>query len=363
MKIITGTLKFIIAIPIVIIWGMFNICFTMILNVISKININLPENADDDDCASIIIPSFNGKDLLEKCIPSLLEAIKYDNKDHEIIIVDNGSDDGTEEFINNEFPFIRLMKIEQRLGFSKACNIGLKESNKKFIILLNNDMIVKKEFISTLVDSYYSQKDVFAVTSQIFFWDETKPRMETGKTYAKFIKGTLILKHDNNIDMNVTSQNILYAGGGSSLYDRQKLLSLGGLDEIFSPFYVEDVDISYRAWKRGWKVLLNPNSIVLHKHRGTIGKYYSKKYIDTIVQKNLLIFAWRNFSDIDYLFLHYCYLILRLFKSINLSQALLDGFFLSLKQIPQVLYTKIIEEKNKVNRDKMILEVSSLENK
>ena len=103
-----------------------------------------------------------------------------------------------------------------------------------------------------------------------------------------------------------------YAGGGSSGYDRAKFLELGGFDELFAPFYVEDVDLSYLAWKRGWKILYQPRSVVYHEHRGTIGKKFSSSYIERTVHKNNLLFTWKDIHAPGMLAAHFGWLYLTL---------------------------------------------------
>ncbi|MCX6724718.1 MAG: hypothetical protein NTV20_01290, partial [Candidatus Shapirobacteria bacterium] len=95
-----------------------------------------------------------------------------------------------------------------------------------------------------------------------------------------------------------------WASGGSGAFRKDIWSELGGLDEIFAPFYWEDTDLSYRAWKRGYQVLWEPKSIVHHQHEGTIGSSFSKKYIDFISQRNQLIFIWKNITDFKMLFVH-----------------------------------------------------------
>ena len=85
-----------------------------------------------------------------------------------------------------------------------------------------------------------------------------------------------------------------YGGGGSCAFDRRKFLELGGFDELLAPFYLEDTDLGYMAWKRGWKVFYQPRSVVLHEHRGTIGKSFREQHIQTVLKKNFLLFCWKN---------------------------------------------------------------------
>ena len=90
-----------------------------------------------------------------------------------------------------------------------------------------------------------------------------------------------------------------YGGGGSCAFDRRKFLELGGFDELLAPFYLEDTDLGFLAWKRGWKVLYQPASVVYHEHRGTIGKRFRNDYIQSVLQKNFLLFCWKNIHELD----------------------------------------------------------------
>ncbi|MGO9967998.1 MAG: glycosyltransferase, partial [Bryobacteraceae bacterium] len=85
-----------------------------------------------------------------------------------------------------------------------------------------------------------------------------------------------------------------YGGGGSCAFDRSKFLELGGFDRLLEPFYLEDTDLGYMAWKRGWKVLYQPRSVVYHEHRGTIGKRFREDRIQAVLKKNYLLWSWKN---------------------------------------------------------------------
>ncbi len=98
-----------------------------------------------------------------------------------------------------------------------------------------------------------------------------------------------------------------YGGGGSCAFDRQKFLELGGFDELLAPFYLEDTDLGYMAWKRGWKVLYQPRSVVYHEHRGTIGKRFREEQIQAVLKKNYLLFCWKNIHEWGRLGSHFCF--------------------------------------------------------
>ena len=243
------------------------------------------------DAVSVVIPTWNGKEHLARNLPSVVEALAG-NPDHEILVMENASDDGTAEFLAREFPSVRVVEMGSNLGFGRASNVGFSIARHDVVVLLNNDMRVEPDFLRPLLDGFRDPR-VFSVTSQIYFQDSGKLREETGLTTGRWHRGGIRLQHvdDEAVDELFPT---FYAGGGSSAYDRLKILELGGFDEILAPFYMEDVDVSYMAWKRGWINFYAPRSIVHHEHRGTIGKHFDKAYIDRVLQKNRLLFAWKN---------------------------------------------------------------------
>src|SRR4051812_39538522 len=155
----------------------------------------IPESQSATDLhpcnASIVIPSWNGKDLLEKFLPSVVAAT---SEDDEIIVVDNASSDGTAEFLRRNFPRVRVIRAERNLGFGGGSNLGIQSARHRIAVLLNNDMRVKPEFLKPLLDGFTDPK-VFAVTCQIFFSDVSRRREETGLTAGAFDKGFIRVRH------------------------------------------------------------------------------------------------------------------------------------------------------------------------
>src|SRR6476646_10374863 len=148
------------------------------------------------------------------------------------------------------------------------------------------------------------EPDAFGVSCQIDFIDKNKPRWETGKVHATWSYGTLHLFHlDRWRDDRLYP--IFFAGGGASAYDRAKFLALGGFDEaVFAPVYIEDVDLGYRAWKRGWPSLMQPRSVVHHKHRSTTRRLWSESTIHAFFVKNLAALVQKNVTDRRLLAVH-----------------------------------------------------------
>ena len=248
----------------------------------------------DRRAASIVIPNWNGRDLLEKYLPSVLAAAAG-NPANEIIVVDNGSTDGSAEFVRAQFPTVKLIALERNHGFGGGSNIGFRAATNDIVVLLNSDMRVDPGFLAPLLDGFRDDR-VFAVACQIFFSDPARKREETGLTQARWHDGALRVNH--RIDDAITGLfPCFYAGGGSSAFDRRKFLELGGFDPLLRPFYLEDTDLGFMAWKRGWQVLYQPRSVVFHEHRGTIGRHFSQNRIQRVYDKNFVVFAWKNIHE------------------------------------------------------------------
>ena len=253
------------------------------------------QNAPRSDAASIVIPNWNGRDLLQKFLPSVVAAAAG-HPGNEILVVDNASTDGSVEFLREQFPQVRILALSSNHGFGGGSNLGFQAAKNDVVVLLNNDMRVEADFLAPLLVPFSSDPLVFSVSCQIFFSDPGCRREETGLTETWWERGGLRVSH--RADPHITSPfPCAYPGGGSSAFDRRKFLELGGFDDLLRPFYYEDTDLGHMAWKRGWKLLYQPASVVFHEHRGTIGKRFSPAFIDRVLKKNVILYCWKNIHD------------------------------------------------------------------
>jgi len=209
---------------------------------------------------SIIIITYNGKQLLEKCLESLFK-INYNN--FEVIIVDNNSTDNTIEFITKNYPSIIIIKLDSNKGFAEPNNIGTKTAKGEYFLFLNNDTVVTPNFISSMIEV-----------------------MELDRTIG--ICQSLLLKPDGSLDSSgdfIDKLGVVYnsktksneireissARGASMLIHKELFEKLGGFDETFFVSF-EDVDLGWRTWILGYRVVLIPTSIVYHSAGTTIKK-------------------------------------------------------------------------------------------
>lgn len=243
---------------------------------------------------SIVIPVFNNKAILPLYFPSVAQLLQNENVS-EIIAVDDCSTDGTPEWILNNYPDVKLIHNEKNLGFGKTCYNGIKQAKSNWIILLNSDIKIESDIISPLVEDVNKYTDLFSVG--FYSFDEKGGKFEGRKW---FMPKTGLYKTRNNYTGDYIDgllYDTFYTCGGHCLLSREKFLLLNGFSTVFEPFYWEDADLSYRAMKRGWKVLFDPRCKVTHCHKGSIRSSNSARKISVIQTRNKMIFFWKNVSS------------------------------------------------------------------
>jgi O-antigen biosynthesis protein len=300
-----------------------------------------PDQRPNNLSASVVIPNWNGRDLLEKYIPSIVEALSG-NADNEIIVVDNGSADGSAEFLRERHPSVRVLALNRNLGFGGGSNAGFRAAKNDIVVLLNSDMRVERDFLRPLLETF-TDETIFSAACQIFFSDPSKLREETGLTQSWWENGSLRVRHRDDPAIQAPYP-CAYGGGGSCAFDRRKFLELGGFDELLAPFYLEDTDIGYLAWKRGWKVLYQPRSVVYHEHRGTIGKRFTAAQIDLVLKKNFALFCWKNIHEWRRLGSHFFFVyagaVVTVLFGDSFERANFAGLWKALTQLPGALRSR-----------------------
>jgi len=317
----------------------------------------------DPTRCSIVIVSWEGRDLLSESLPALLKAVKFQGGDHEIIVVDNGSTDGTEEYLRAHFPQVRIVRNPINEYFAGGNNLGVAAAKNDILVLLNNDMIVHEDFLAPLLAGFRSP-DVFAVASQVFLADPSKRREETGKARASFNGCDLDWRHETVLPSDEEQQYVpvFWGHGGAVAVDRHKFLWLGGFDRLYDPFYVEDADLSYCAWKVGWQCLMAVQSKVIHKHRSSTSRF-GKLFISQIVRRNQYLFLWKNFGDFGKLMAHFARAPRALVRragtpGIGIRVEML-AFLGAAERLPAVLRQKLRVARSVVRSDQEILEVTN----
>lgn len=295
---------------------------------------------------SIVIPNYNGKEILRENLPKIFDAVG----DAEIIVVDDASTDGSLEVLGSFKEEIKVIKNEKNLGFSLTVNRGVKQAKGEVIILLNTDVVPEKDFLNPLL-YHFSDNNIFAVGCMDKSIENGKIILR-GRGIGCWKKGFFVHARGE-----VDKTNTLWVSGGSGAFRRSIWEKLGGFDELYSPFYWEDIDLSYRAIKSGYKILFESKSIVIHEHeKGAIKSTYSDFDVKVIAYRNQFIFVWKNITDfflrLDHLrWLPYYFLRAFLKGDIALIKGILNALIL----LPKIIKYKDIEKKLFILKDKEIL--------
>lgn len=282
---------------------------------------------------SFIIPNYNGESSIKENIPRLIESIV--EKNYEVIIVDDYSTDSSLEQIElliQRFKDINiiLIKHDRNKGFSSAVNTGVKNASGDVLILLNTDVYPQVDIVEKIKDKFKNDQ-VFAVGFLDKSIEDGKPVLR-GRGIGKWMRGFLI--HSKG---DIEKKDTLWASGGSSAFNKKIWDKLGGLNEIYNPFYWEDLDISYRARKSGYKVLFDPSITVVHEHeKGSIKKKFTPSQIKRIAFRNQFIFVWIN-SSFRTLLSHFLWLPYHILNAVLRGDInFLIGFYNSVIHIPRI---------------------------
>lgn len=298
----------------------------------------------------IIIPSYRGNADLLKCLRSINEHYPGSK----VIVVDDASQDGTVDEIKSRFSAVDIIERAKNGGFSKAVNDGTRAADSEFIVLLNNDTEVTPGFIESILP-LFDDDQVFAVSPKIVL-----PKMgnldegaKTGYWHHGFF-------YAGQIQDVKEVRPVLYTTGCAAVYRRSMIEVLGGFDEAYSPFYWEDADLGYRAWKRGWISLYQPAGLVYHQHSATITKIRSS-YTNTIKSRNSLFFIWRNIEDSEIIARHRMWLPFVVAKRAAMGDvAFVRGWKLAFSQRHQALDAKNNDRRNRKLDDREIFEKTGI---
>lgn len=259
---------------------------------------------------SVVLPNYNGKELLEKYLPSLCVSLSKANVKHEIIIVDDCSTDESCAFLEKSYPDIKILKNKTNLGFSKTCNIGIAEARYNYICVCNTDVEFEEDYFVEALRVLNLHKP-FALKGDILNF--INGEFSNTDRVCKLIFKSGLYRFKCNVEPDINNFGFKvgqqFMGLGCCfIAEREKLLELGGFNEIFSPFYWEDSDLCIRALQKGYQVYYAPQCKVRHFASSTISKKSKTDYRKRISNRNKFLFTWMHISNPWFRFRHFVYL-------------------------------------------------------
>ncbi len=268
---------------------------------------------------SVIVLNYNGGKFIKDCLDSLKET-NYDKGSHEVIVVDNASTDNSAEIIKSYVPWINFIETGKNLGYSGGNNVGVDVAKGKYIVFLNPDTTVERDWLIELVNAIESDKNLGACSSKVLY-SNNKTKINTIGGFWSILGLSGSLGGDEESDNINEPVNTFYPTGCSMIMNRELYMSLGRFDNDYF-LYCEDPDLGWRLWDSGYKVRLAPKSLVYHLVSASL-KGLNKKSYGTLFYfyntRNGLITIMKNAATADLLWMIPVYMI---------SWSILSIFFL-----------------------------------
>jgi len=270
-----------------------------LLNFVHIEPCTLPTSNDTLPTVSIVILNYNGKGFLEACLSSL-QRLNYPKEAMEIVLVDNGSNDGSTDFVRKKFPDVEIVELKRNIGFSAGNNVGIKKSKGAFVAILNNDTVVDENWLIEMVKLMLKDPSIGIVAPKILFAKDPQRINNAGSfplTNGWVVDRGIYEKDKGQYDQ---VEEVFAACGAAMLCRRAMLEEVGGFDErLFA--YFEDTDLSWRARLRGWKIVYTPYAVVYHEHCGTArewSEFFAYNVIRNRLYVNLKLGSWNHITRV-----------------------------------------------------------------
>jgi N-acetylglucosaminyl-diphospho-decaprenol L-rhamnosyltransferase len=283
---------------------------------------------------NIIILNYNGEKLLPICLPSIIEAKRRSVHAVRITVIDNQSADRGLEVLNSFCEEISVLKRSNRVFCSY--NDVVRDQSEDIAILLNNDIRVSPNFIDPMVEVLMKNEDAFMVAPKCYDFDGYQIEGGRSKGFIRYGWFGAMARYPGWEREQDKPGYTFQTGFGAVRRDR--FLELGGYDDLYLPGRLEDADVCFRAWKRGWKCYYEPRSIVYHMGGASFGDKFGKGGISTIDSRNSALFFWKNIQYPGYWAMHFIFIPVRMvWWLLRGDFAAVKGLFQAFGRIPKVL--------------------------
>ncbi|KKU29371.1 MAG: Glycosyl transferase, family 2 [Candidatus Amesbacteria bacterium GW2011_GWA2_47_11b] len=270
---------------------------------------------------SVVIPAFNGQRILAKNLPQVMKL-----EADEVIIVDDASTDNTVSFLSRNYSQIKLVRHFHNTRFPQTVNDGFRQATGDVVILLNQDASPHPDLLKNMLP-HFKDKKLFSVTFNAQTQSWAKGSFKNG--FLGFTNGEI----DNKIHYS------LWGSGGGAAFRKSIWKELGGLDTLFTPGYFEDLDIGFRAQKRGYLIIWEPKAIISHPHpESTYKKALPPNYLSLIKERNYLLVQWKNLDTFS-LSQHLPALLARIFFHPGFIRPVL----MALEHLPNIVRFRLSE--------------------
>ena len=233
---------------------------------------------------TIIIPNYKGKEHLFPCVKSLYEQDRTEKK---ILIIDNASEDGSIEQVKELYPEIECVMLDKNYGFCRAVNIGIEKSDTPYVILLNNDTVIRKNYVRYLLETIKAEPNTFSIEPKMIQYHDSS-RIDSAGTYYNALGWAFAYGKDKKVENYQHARKIFAACAGAAIYRREVFEKIGMFDEKHFA-YLEDVDVGYRARIAGYDNRYEPKAEVIHVGSAASGARYNEFKIRLSSRNNVYL--------------------------------------------------------------------------
>ena len=282
------------------------------------------------DRTQILVLNYNGRALLDECLPSLVEAARRSPVPCGISVIDNESTDDSLEYLGSRWPEIEVIREPNR-GLA-SFNAVVVRRDEPVVLLLNNDVKLGPDAVGPLLAAFERNDD--ALFSAPLCWTFDGREYEGMRTRVRTRFGLVQgMSRVPGHEAAAMRPDLTAAAGPVLAVDRARFLALGGYDALFFPGRIEDLDLGFRGWMAGWRGYYVPESVAYHRGFGSFGPAFGRDGCDRLAARNTLLFAWKNLSGLRLLD-HLAWLPVRLIRSV-LSRE--PGFVLAFREAVDLL--------------------------
>lgn len=247
-----------------------------------------------DNRVSVVVPNYNGIAFVENCFRALL----MDAPEAELLLVDNGSTDGSREWVQEHYPQVKVVALAQNYGFPRAVNEGIKAAGNPYVILLNNDTEVVPGFTDALVSALEKDPKAFSASAKLIQLHD-KTRIDDAGNFYCALGWAFARGKGKPVEKYEQPEEIFAACAGAAIYRKGLLETIGYFDEAHFA-YLEDIDIGYRAKLHGYRNLYEPAARVYHVGSGTSGSRYNKFKV-SLSSRNSVYLVYKNMPALQIL--------------------------------------------------------------
>lgn len=300
--------------------------------------------------ASLLVVNWNGRRLLEENLPSVMRTA---GDAAEVLLVDNGSEDGSVEYVRSSFPGVRVLVLDANAGSAGGLNAGAREARGPVVVTLAADIRVREDFLPPLL-RHFQRPEVFAAAPKRLY---PEGRVEVEELVCLFNRSGLFEQAQPGMGQPDGWRASVpcptwYAPLAAGAFRRDRFLALGGFDPAFGPvaFWGEH-DLGYRAWKRGWEVVYEPASVVWHLFGDQVRRRFSQQELEAMNWAGRFLLAWGNLTDPSLVARHRTCLP----RLIAAAGACRDGFELALRHSDDMVSRLEADRRAQVRSDREVL--------